>query len=91
MKIEFSFPFTEQELNEALVAREKGDPKPLRFLCRKEVQCFNDTLRDHPDYRDGLVLIERRVVEGYLYQKIKGRIHENPSNDPSTKERPNGT
>ena len=92
MKIEFSFPFTEQEFKEALDAHQNGNPKLLRSLCQKEVEGFEAAIRQHPDYQDGLVRIERRVVEGYLYQRLKGCIqHADPSNNPLPKEQSSGT
>ena len=74
MNIELSYPWTVEEYKAALDSAEKGDPKPLRLLCRNEVAHFEEVIREHPDYRDGLVQIERLVVEGYLYQKLRGRL-----------------
>lgn len=80
MNIELTFPWNEEEMKAAKDAAEKGDPKPLRLLCRKEVGHFEKVIREHPDYRDGLVQIERLVVEGYLYQKIRRHIDAPASN-----------
>jgi hypothetical protein len=50
-----------------------GDP--LRALCQKEVESFDQFLRGWGgDYADGLVKWERAVVEGFLYQKALGRF-----------------
>ena len=56
-----------------------GDP--LRALCQKEVESFDQFLRqwgseapEGRDYVDGLVRWERSVVEGFLYQKLMGRF-----------------
>lgn len=61
-------------------ALDKGGD-PLRTLCRKEVESFDQYLRqwgsespEGRDYADGLVRWERNVVEGYLYQKLLGRF-----------------
>ena len=50
--------------------------KPLRDLCRKEVEIFDSFLRTQEGYRDGLAKFERLAIEGYLYQKIRGRLDE---------------
>ena len=62
--------------------RNGGDP--LRTLCRKEVESFSAWLHGWAaslpegapgsEYQEGLAKWERRVVEGYLYQKIKGHF-----------------
>lgn len=70
----FELPFTEAELKAAQEAADGGNSGPLRALCRKEVAAFEQAVRQHPDYSDGLVQIERLVVEGYLYQKLRGHI-----------------
>ena len=56
-----------------------GDP--LRALCQKEVESFDQFLRrwgsespEGRDYVDGLARFERAVVEGFLYQKLLGRF-----------------
>jgi hypothetical protein len=87
MKTEFSLPFAEKELQEALASAEQGNPSPLRLLCRKEVECFEAAIKQHPHYADGLVLIERRVIEGYLYQKLRGHLDASTGNDALPKER----
>lgn len=76
MRIEISLPWSEDELHEAGEAAQRGNSGPLRALCRKEVERFEDVLRQHPDYADGLVKIERLAVEGYLYQKLRGHLDE---------------
>lgn len=79
MKIELEFPFSEAELRDALREVETtGKPDPLRILCRKEVDRFEAVAKQHPDYRDGLVRIERFAVEGYLFQKLRGHIDAGP-------------
>ena len=80
MDVPFTFLCTAEEMKAAQDAAAQGNPMPLRSLCRNEVQRFELIIRDHPDYRDGLVVIERRAVEGYLYQKCRGHIDAPPSN-----------
>ena len=72
-EIEFQ-DFTEQELDEARQAAVQGNAGPLKVLCRKEVARFEDLMKRHPDYVDGLVQIERFAVEGYIYQKLRGHV-----------------
>lgn len=74
MKIEIELPCSEEELSQALAAAEQANPGPLRGLCQKEVARFESMMRQHPDYSDGLVRIEKFAVEGYLYQKLRGHI-----------------
>jgi hypothetical protein len=76
MKIEIELPFSEAELKSALEAAEQFNNHPLRALCQKEVARFETSVKQHPDYTDGLVRIERFAVEGYLYQKLRGHIDE---------------
>lgn len=76
MKQTFDFPFSEAELTHAQAAARQGNAGPLRLLCQKEVSRFEAQMREHPDYSDGLVRIERLAVEGYLYQKLRGHIDE---------------
>ena len=69
-------PEEEEALNKG------GDP--LRTLCQKEVESFDQFLRQWGseqtpgsignDYAEGLAQWERQVVEGFLYQKIMGRF-----------------
>jgi len=87
MNVELTFPWTAEELQAAKLEAEKHNPLPLRALCRKEVERFEQVIREHPDYQDGLVLIERRVVEGYLYQKIRGHI-DAPTGSPQSPKEP---
>jgi hypothetical protein len=75
MNLALELPFTEVELKSAQEEASRGNAGPLRALCRKEVEAFETTIREHPDYADGLVQIERFAVEGYLYQKLRGHIH----------------
>lgn len=77
MRIQLDMPFTKEELAGAIVEAGKGNAVPLRVLCQKEVERFEVAIRKHPDYSDGLVMIEQRVVEGYLYQKLRGHIDAN--------------
>jgi len=54
-----------------------GDSDLLRSLCRKEVERFERYCNAvDPNFTDGggFVRIEARVIEGYLYQKLKGHI-----------------
>ena len=81
MKVEIELPFTEAELEPALEAASQGNNRPLRDLCQKEVERFGETVKQHPDYADGLVQIERFAVEGYLYQKLRGHIDEEAGSD----------
>jgi len=74
MQTEITLPWSEDEMREASDAAQKGNAGPLRALCQKEVERFEEVLKTHPDYSDGLVLIERRAVEGYLYQKLRGHL-----------------
>lgn len=76
MKIELELPFSQEDLTQAKAQAETGNPGPLRGLCQKEVARFEAVMREHPDYRDGLVKIERFAVEGYLYQKLRGHVDE---------------
>jgi hypothetical protein len=75
MNLTLELPFTEPELKSAQEEAGRGNAEPLRALCRKEVEAFESWMRQHPDYSDGLVRIERLAVEGYLYQKLRGHIH----------------
>ena len=57
-----------------------GDP--LRDLCRKEVDAFDEYLRNYGgDYGQGLARFERFAVEGFLYQKIRGHLDEESSSN----------
>jgi hypothetical protein len=47
----------------------------LRDLCQKEVDLFDAYLRSYgKEYAGGLAKFERSAIEGYLYQKIRGRV-----------------
>jgi hypothetical protein len=73
MKVELEFPWTEEELSAAVAeVRSSGKSDPLRSLCQKEVEHFEQAVTQHPDYADGLVKIERLAVMGYLVQKLLG-------------------
>lgn len=74
MNLIFELPFTEPELKSALDEASRGNAEPLRILCRNEVAAFESQVKLHPEYRDGLVRIERLAVEGYLYQKLRNHI-----------------
>lgn len=51
-----------------------GGPQ-LRDLCRKEVDLFDQYLRSYgQEYAGGLAKFERLAIEGYIYQKIRGRV-----------------
>lgn len=57
------------------------DPEQLRSLCRDEVDKFDRYLRKYgEEYADGLAKFERLAIEGYLYQKLRGRV--DAQNDP---------
>ena len=69
----------------AVVEEVLNDSKALRDLCRKEVESFDSYLRSvDPQFTDGLAKWEVRVVEGYVYQKLKGHIdaHHHPDHNP---------
>ena len=66
---------SEGELKAALDSADKGVNGPLRGLCRKEVERFEAYLKkSDASFADGLVMIEKRVVEGYIYQKLRGHM-----------------
>jgi hypothetical protein len=49
----------------------------LLALCRKEVDAFDRHLRVHGGvYANGLAPFERNVLEGFIYQKARGRLDE---------------
>lgn len=71
--VDFDSPEEEEILSKG------GDP--LRDLCRNEVESFDAFLKDWATkdpagdfYSEGLALWERRVVEGFLYQKLMNRF-----------------
>lgn len=73
MKVEFEFPWTEEDLTAAIEeVKSSGRSDPLRSLCQKEAEHFERVISQHPDYSDGLVRIERLAVMGYLVQKLLG-------------------
>jgi hypothetical protein len=76
MNLTIKLPFAEDELAAAQAEASRGNAGPLRDLCRKEVEAFEACIKQHPDYADGLVKIERLAVEGYLYQKVRGHVDE---------------
>ena len=91
MKIEIDFPFSEAELRNAIeTVKDTGKSGPLRVLCQKEVERFDATARQHPDYADGLVRIERFAVEGYLVQKLLGHVDATATENHLPKERQDG-
>jgi hypothetical protein len=48
---------------------------PLRSLCREEVARFDAYLKDFgAEFAGGLASWEKLVLEGYLYQKIRGHL-----------------
>jgi hypothetical protein len=87
MKIELELPFSEEALRTALEYADRGKAEPLRSLCQKEVERFERAVSQHPSYKDGLVVIERRAVEGYLYQKLRGHVDASTAAHNSTEER----
>ena len=69
-----------------------NNPQALRDLCRKEVESFDSYLRSvDPQFTDGLARFEFRVVEGYVYQKLKGHIDAFHHQDYNSKEGQNGS
>jgi len=65
--------------NSAVMAAEKGNCEPLRSLCREEVERFEAYLKkSDPWFAEGLVPIEQRAIEGYLYQKLRGHMDAPP-------------
>jgi len=75
--IEFEFRVkTEKATPEELEALTKGG-ELLRCLCGKEVDLFDAYLRNYGrEYAEGLAKFERLAIEGYLYQKVRGRLDE---------------
>jgi hypothetical protein len=64
---------------------------PLRSLCQKEVEIFDQYLRSYGrGYEDGLARFERYAIEGYLYQKIRGHLDETKAEDTATPGRQDG-
>jgi hypothetical protein len=99
MTIEIDLPFSEVELGEAVLAAENGNKEPLRALCRKEVDRFEAYLRDFGsradnhldrDWVHGLARFERMVVEGYIYQKVRGHIDATTNQDHAGGRREDG-
>jgi hypothetical protein len=69
------------------------DTEHLRSLCRKEVERFEQYCNaTDPSFEDGVgfVRIEARVLEGYLYQKLKGHIDAHHEGNLLPKERQDG-
>jgi hypothetical protein len=65
-----------------LAQKVAGGGEPLRDLCRQEVENFDRHLRQYgSEYRDGLARFERLVLEGYLYQKLRGHLDQDGSPD----------
>lgn len=87
MRIEITLPWSDEEMLAASEAAQKGNSGPLRVLCQKEVERFEVELRQHPDYSDGLVKIERLAVEGYLYQKLRWNSDETAQTNNLPEER----
>lgn len=66
---------SEDELEAALAAADKGESGPLRSLCQKEVERFDSYLkRSDPSFHEGLVRIEKLAIEGYIYQQLRGHV-----------------
>ncbi len=77
-KIQVLMP-SEEEFDAAIVAADKGVSEPLRVLCRKEVERFEAYLKKSDAwFAEGLAPIERRAVEGYIYQKLRGHMDSPP-------------
>lgn len=77
-KIQVRVP-SEDEFNVAVAAAEKGNGVPLRDLCREEVERFEAYLKkSDPWFAEGLVQIEQRAIEGYIYQKLRGHVDTPP-------------
>lgn len=74
MKLELEFPFSADDFREAVDEAKQGNAGPLRDLCQKESERFEAMIRCHDHYKDGLVRIERLVVQGYIYQKLRGHV-----------------
>lgn len=69
-----------------------NDPKALRNLCRKEVESFDSYLRQaDPQFTDGLAKWESLVVEGYIYQKLRGHLDAHHHQDHDSKEGQDGS
>ncbi len=82
MQTKITLPWTDDEMRVASEAAQKGNSGPLRALCQKERERFEAVIKRHPDYSDGLVMIEQRAVEGYLYKKLRGHLDEkSPTNN----------
>jgi hypothetical protein len=65
--------------------------EPLQVLCRKEVDDFDRHLRQlGGEFADGLAKFERRAIEGYLYQKLRGHIGPKNKNGDNVQERKDG-
>lgn len=65
----------------------------LKFLCRKERERFEQYCNaTDPNFRDGqgFVRIEALVLEGYLYQMVKGHVDAYHAGDLSPLEGQNG-
>jgi hypothetical protein len=84
-------PDLSQATNEETSALSNGG-EPLRALCRKEVERFNQYLRLYGrEYVEGLAHFEAIAIEGYLYQKLKGHIDAQTSDIAILDRRQNGT
>jgi len=99
-KIEFDFECSPEELQEAVEAAERDNSSLLRGLCQKEIDRFDQYLSNFGsqatndvdrDWVYGLSRWERRVLEGYLYQKIRGHIDAKVSQSNIDSGRKNGT
>ena len=78
-KIQVLMP-SEEEFNAAIAEAEKGVSVPLRSLCQKEVERFEAYLKKSDTwFAEGLAPIEKRVVEGYVYQKLRGHMDTLPA------------
>jgi len=91
MRIELEFDAPQEEFDAAVETAAKGNAEPLRSLCRKEVESFEQYLKaSDPQFREGLAKFERMSIEGYLYQKLRGHLDAKKSQPGLPTERQDG-
>ena len=91
MNVPFWLPFDESELKPAMEASGQGNKEPLKVLCQKEVDRFEQYIqRFDPQFSDGLVRIEKMAITGYLYQKLRGHLDAAMPDTAVHKERQDG-
>ena len=80
--VTFNLVVDESKATEEEKAALRNGKEPLRVLCRKEVDRFDLYLRtnDH-QFSEGLAPFERLVLEGYLYQKVRGHLDASQSSN----------